>query len=123
MSWKALHSTMEGVTAGEARSVNAPIVGTYFPIAGGASPDVVLDLSELKGHYVRISVEDRDALYVFMSTSSGAMDTAATFDPKTAVPDIIWGCTSVREVVPSNHPYLHIRSKDDVAAMVRVRRA
>lgn len=123
MSWKSLHPCYNGVTDGEARSIIGPVAGTFFPVVD--SVDAVIDLKELQGHYIRISVEDADVLYCFMESATDQMDTAMTFDPKVAVPDIIWACTSVREVVPHvQFRYLHIRARNaGESPHVRVRRA
>lgn len=123
MAWSDVHESTEGVTAGEARSVTGPIGGCAFPVAGGANPDVVIDLRELRLHYVRISAQDRDVLYVFSNDPTASMDLNDRFDPTSLVPDIIWAGTSVREIVPRSYGYLHVRAVNDTTGTVRVRRA
>ena len=130
MTWKNLHPHYAGVTAGAARSIVGPVAGTYFTVSGVATtPDLVIDLRELEGSYVRISVENYDVLYTFMDianveVAASDMVLTETAEPTARVPDIIWGCTSVREIVPYGFGYLHLRAKTSgESPTVRVRRA
>jgi hypothetical protein len=86
-----------------------------------------VDLTELAGKFVRITVTAEDMFYVFVASTSddmvGLTSADFKFDMTAGVPDIIGFGTSVREVVPQSHPILAIRSATGVAGEVRIRRA
>lgn len=125
------HPQYAAVTQGEARGIQAPVAGIYAPVpANGTS--LILDFSDLKGKFIRITATAEDLLYVFVQSTSDAMVGTPTSNGgspeyfyvlQPGVPDIIGCGTSVRELVPESHPVLLIQSQTGTPGEVRIRRA
>ena len=120
-----LHPGYVAVSGGQSRGLQGPVAGIYVPVPVGS--DLVIDLSDMSSQFVRITVVAEEVYYVFGQDPADVMVGVTSadyrFDFTALVPDIIGCGTSVREVVPTTHPYLLLRSATAVPGEVRIRRA
>lgn len=116
---------IQQASPGDARTVHGPVASIYTTFPTGSQ--AVIDLSELEGKPVRITVTSEDMYYVFSDDSTATMigHTAPDYytTPTALVPDIIGEGASVREMVPQGYVYLLVRSATGSVGEVRIRRA
>lgn len=121
------------VSEAETRSLHGPIGGAYLVVTPTLGDTTSLDLSRYVGKFVRITSVAEDLYYVFSNSpdatamvgmhdsNGGGPDYKLVFTE--GVPDVIGCGSSVREIVPLEYPYLHLRSMTGQAGEVRIRRA
>ena len=118
-----------GPSVGHSRNIIGPVGGWFLAVpANGAPSPLIVDLSKYKGGFVRISALEGDVLYVFGDEDDTDMASLLppagpfVFDETALVPDVIWECSSVREVIPVEKPYLILRTRGD-AGLALMRRS
>ena len=120
-----------GVSGASERALYAAVGGIYAPVPyfDDTSPAyLVVDMTDWPGGlYFRLSAINDDILYCFVKESTDVMELGYQYDPMFGVPDIIGIGTSVRELHPTDFPYLLLKStalaSADTNPEIRLRRA
>jgi hypothetical protein len=99
-----------------------PVAGAYVPTP--AASNTVLDLSSFKNKYVRIQAIAENLFYVFAASSTATMVglTSADFkfDMTAVVPVLLGEGFQDEVVVPSDFPFLLLRSATGTPGEARI---
>lgn len=94
------------ISQAQARTVVGPTKGWRVTTSGTPT---AIDLSSYEGSAVRITALSEDVYYVFGDDSSASLGVATASTETDLVAGVIWGSSSVREVVPRGKTFLLVQ--------------